>query len=55
MHTAQVLAELSRMRHSLRKELDRSLSRSAGGWWIPSIAACVVWAWLSDYERKKRA
>ena len=53
MHFAQDLSEhVSRLRSSLRRELDGSLRQSSGGWWIPSLAACVVWVWLANHGRK---
>ena len=54
MHLANLMVEhFSRMQNSVRKELDSSLRQSGGGWWIPSVAACVVWAWLANHERKQ--
>jgi hypothetical protein len=38
----------------LRQRADRSLDRPDGGWWVPSIAACVVWALLAHHEHKGR-
>ena len=29
---------------SLREQLHKSVEKTNGGWWIPTIAACVVWA-----------
>jgi hypothetical protein len=56
MHLTHEIAEhLSRVRRALRRELDSSLCQSKGAWWIPSIAACVVWAWLANHERKRHA
>jgi hypothetical protein len=53
MHLAQELSgHVSRVRTSLRKKLDKSLCQGSGGWWIPSIVACVVWVWLANYGRK---
>lgn len=53
MHLAQELSRyFSRTQGSLRRELDSSLRQSSGGWWIPSLAACLVWVWLANHGRK---
>lgn len=46
------LESLWRMGSMVRKRVDNSLSHSGGGWWIPSMVACVVWVWLSNREKK---
>lgn len=56
MNSAHPMSErMARARRELRKELDSSLQRSNGAWWIPSIVACAVWAWLANHERTQHA
>jgi hypothetical protein len=53
--TRAFIEPLLNARLALQRGLDSSLRRSGGGWWVPSIAACVVWVWLANHERKKHA
>ena len=45
---------LLRARLSLREQLHDSVERTHGGWWIPTIAVCVVWA-LIDRSKVHRS
>lgn len=47
-HLAQ---QFSQAGSSLRRHLHQSVEASHGGWWIPTIAVCVVWALLDQSRR----